>query len=130
MLGNPQASPQRGLRILIVEDEMLVAMDAEAILHAAGYEVVGIAASADAAVAKATELLPDLVLMDIRLNGPRDGIDAAADMAGPQGPQIIFVTANTDPATHARAMVLRPVAILAKPFTEETLLGAVERVWI
>src|SRR5262245_2460379 len=77
--GHGEGSVPRAIRILIVEDEVFVAMDAEAILTSAGYEIVATAASADDAVAKAGRLAPDLVLMDIRLNGARDGIDAALE---------------------------------------------------
>src|ERR1700733_14878246 len=91
-------------RLLIVEDEVFVAMDAEAILMGAGHEVIAMATSADAAVVKTADLLPDLVFMDIRLVGERDGIDAALEIKQRFGIPIIFVTANNDPGTHARAM--------------------------
>jgi DNA-binding NarL/FixJ family response regulator len=132
--GNEDARSQRAsdeapdtvsVRILLVEDEVFVAMDAEAILSAAGYKVVGTAASADEAIAKAAQFTPDLVLMDIRLTGARDGIDAAHEIAHRFGTPIIFVSANVDPATHMRAMHARPVAIISKPFTPDSLLAAV-----
>ena len=115
----------RAVRILIVEDEVFVSMDAEAILTSAGYDVVATAASAGDAVAKAGRLLPDLVLMDIRLLGPRDGIDAALEITHKFKLPVIFVTANVDPVTHARAMQAKPLTILSKPFTSAGLLAAV-----
>ncbi len=115
----------RAVRILIVEDEVFVAMDAEAILTSAGYDVVATAASADDAVATAGRLLPDLVLMDIRLLGPRDGIDAALEITHKFKLPVIFVTANIDPVTHTRAMQAKPLTILSKPFTSANLLEAV-----
>jgi two-component system, response regulator PdtaR len=115
----------RPIRILIVEDEVFVAMDAEAILTSAGYDVVATAASADDAVSKAGRLLPDLVLMDVRLLGPRDGIDAALEITHKLKLPIIFVTANVDPVTHTRAMQAKPLTILSKPFTSASLLQAV-----
>jgi CheY-like chemotaxis protein len=115
----------RAIRILIVEDEVFVAMDAEAILTSAGYDVVATAASAEDALAKAARLLPDLVLMDIRLLGPRDGIDAALEITHKFKLPVIFVTANVDPVTHARAMQAKPLTILSKPFTSAGLLAAV-----
>jgi CheY-like chemotaxis protein len=81
----------RALRILIVEDEMFVAMDAEAILTEAGHQVVGIAPSADDAVSSAAHLGPDVVLMDVRLQGQRDGIEAAAEIRSRFGLPVIFV---------------------------------------
>jgi DNA-binding NarL/FixJ family response regulator len=120
-----ESSEAAAIKILLVEDEVFVAMDAEAILSAAGYEVVATAASADEAVAKAGRFAPDLVLMDIRLIGVRDGIDAAHDIGRLFGTPIIFVTANVDPATHMRAMQARPITIISKPFTPDSLLSAV-----
>lgn len=113
------------LRILIVEDEVFVAMDAEAILVAAGHEVVSMAASADEAIAKTAQFMPELVLMDIRLIGPRDGIDAALEIKRRFNVPIIFVTANTDPVTHARAMQAKPLAIIPKPFSPRDLHAAI-----
>lgn len=115
------------LRVLLVEDEVFVAMDAAAILSAAGHKVVGTAASADAAVTKADELEPDVVFMDIRLIGERDGIDAALEIKRRRDLPIVFVTANTDPLTHARAQQAQPLAVVSKPFTPESLLAAVCR---
>jgi CheY-like chemotaxis protein len=69
-----------GRRILIVEDEMFVAMDIEAAVIKAGHKVVGFAGTAERAVTLADEMRPDLVLMDIRLPGDRDGIDAAVEI--------------------------------------------------
>jgi two-component system, response regulator PdtaR len=120
-----QASATSAIKILLVEDEVFVAMDAEAILTAAGYEIVGNAVSGDEAVAKVASLAPDLVLMDIRLIGERDGIDAAHEIKRSFGTPIIFVTANTDPITQARAMQAQPVAIVPKPFTPDTLRAGV-----
>ena len=122
--GAPSGSA-RPLRVLIVEDEAFVAMDAEAILQAAGHEVVGIALSADEAVALAAKRSPDLVLMDIRLRGTRDGIDAAIDIRRVSELPIIFVTANVDPTTHARAMQVSPLAVISKPFSSDSLLAAI-----
>jgi CheY-like chemotaxis protein len=122
--GGGELMGTRRLRILIVEDEIFVAMDAEAIPTQAGHVVVGTAASADEAVAKAVQLSPDLVLMDIRLNGIRDGIEAAAEIRVQSGIPIVFVTANVDPVTHARAMEVGPLDIISKPFNTDSLLRA------
>jgi two-component system, response regulator PdtaR len=113
------------LRVLIVEDEVFVAMDAEAILLGAGHHVVATAASADDAVAKAAQFAPNLVLMDIRLVGDRDGIEAALEIKARFSIPIIFVTANNDPITYARAKSAEPLTIVSKPFTPNSLLAAV-----
>jgi CheY-like chemotaxis protein len=105
---------------------MFVAIDAEAILTDAGHQVVGIAPSADEAVSSAAHLGPDVVLMDVRLQGQRDGIEAAAEIRSRFGLPVIFVTANVDPVTHARAMQVGPLALVSKPFTSESLLGALK----
>jgi two-component system, response regulator PdtaR len=112
------------VRVLIVEDEYFVAMDVETILSDAGCEVVGIATSADAAVAKARQSLPDLILMDIRLQGDRDGIDAATEITRDLKIPIVFVTANPDAVSGARAEHVRAIATVSKPFTREALLIA------
>lgn len=110
---------------MIVEDEMFVAMDTEAIVTAAGHTVVQIAASADDAVAAATNDRPDLVLMDIRLIGPRDGIDAALEIKARFGLPIIFVTAHNDAATRQRAAQAAPLAIVTKPVAAADLVDAI-----
>jgi len=107
------------LRILIVEDEFFIALDAEEQAKSLGHTVVGIAVSADEAVRMAGEEKPDVVLMDIRLRGQRDGIAAALDIRDRYGIESIFVTANTDPATLTRAKAIEPIGVLEKPLTKE-----------
>ena len=109
------------LRILIVEDEFFIALDAEAQAKALGHTVVGIAVSADEAIEIAGEQKPDVVLMDIRLNGVKDGIAAAREIRSRFGIQSIFVTANTDPDTLLQAKSTGPVGVLEKPLTREGL---------
>ena len=105
------------LKVLIVEDEFFIALDAETQVTSLGHVVVGIAVSADQAVALAAREQPDVALMDIRLNGARDGIDAALEIRARYGVESIFVTANTDPATLQRARSINPLAIIEKPLT-------------
>lgn len=113
-----QAQP---LRILIVEDEFFISLHTKQLLQAIGHDVVAIAVSADQAVEAAAREMPDLVLMDIRLAGPRDGIEAAEEIQRRFGISSIFVTANTDPQTRRRAEAAKPIAILEKPLTEHRL---------
>ena len=124
--GPSQGPAGHGLRILVVEDEIFVSLNACAVLESAGHEVVAIVANADEAVAKADTLRPDLVLMDIRLRGERDGIDAATEIWRRLGIRSLFVSAYTDDETRARAAAAEPAGFLAKPFTDHGLLSAVE----
>jgi CheY-like chemotaxis protein len=111
-------------RILIVEDESFAVLYMADVITEGGYDVVGTAASARDAIAKAEAERPDLVLMDIRLVGPQDGIHAATEIYRRFGIRSIFVTAYTDPETRKRAAVANPVGFIEKPFNPETLLGA------
>jgi len=109
-------------RILIVEDEILLARDTAYMLQDIGCIVVGFAATAEDAVEKAGTLHPNLVFMDIRLKGRQDGIDAAARIRKQFGFPLVFVTAQSDEALLALARETEPAAFLFKPFAEEELL--------
>lgn len=113
------ANDAAALRILIVEDEFFIALDIHAQVEALGHTVIGVAVSAEQAVELAEEA--DVVLMDIRLNGPRDGIEAAIEIRDRYGVESIFVTANTDPDTLRRAQAIRPLGVLQKPLTRAHL---------
>ena len=105
----------------MVEDEFFISLDIKELLETLGHVVVAIAISADEAVNIASSERPDVVLMDIRLVGPRDGIDAAQEIQSRLGIGSIFVTANTDPETRKRAQAIKPIAFLEKPLTEHRL---------
>ncbi len=113
-------------RILIVEDEAIVAEDLEMAVTNIGYEVVGRAASAKDAVKKALEAKPDLVLMDIVLRGVGNGIDASHEIKKEMGIPIIFLTAYSDVDLIDRAKSTEPYAYLVKPFQERQLLASIE----
>ena len=117
----PPAPGPAALRIMIVEDEFFIALDIEAQVAALGHAVVGMAVSADQAVALAEAEKPDVVLMDVRLSGARDGIDAAVEIRRRFGIQSIIVTANTDPRTLQRAQSIAPLGIIEKPLRAERL---------
>lgn len=112
-------------RILIVEDEALVAMAAADVLEACGYEIVGTAISHDEALACSVAAVPDLVLMDIRLKGTTDGIETARMLRTSYGCRIVLVTGQSDRTTRARASALEPEGYLTKPFTPAQLADAV-----
>jgi DNA-binding NarL/FixJ family response regulator len=113
---------QNPTRILIVEDDFLIAMQTEDALTDAGFKVVGIAATAEEAIALAREQRPVLVVMDIRLAGKRDGIDAAKDLFTELNIRCIFATAHDDPHTRQRAAPYAPLGWLAKPYTMASLV--------
>jgi DNA-binding NarL/FixJ family response regulator len=117
--------PSGSSKLLVVEDEYLVAMDIEATLRDAGFTVVGIAVSAEEAVALARAHGPDLVIMDIRLAGPRDGVDAALELFRESGVRCIFATAHSDVTTRLRAEPALPLGWLAKPYQPQLLVRAV-----
>jgi len=110
-------------RILIVEDESIVQLDLQTRLRRLGYAVVGVAARGEEAVAKAAELVPDLVLMDVRLNGPMDGIEAARRIRSERLIPIVYVTAYADSFDPVTSEPLRPR--LSKPFRTPELQAAI-----
>ena len=113
-------------RILVVEDENIVALDLEKRLEKLGYDCVGIVATGESAVEKADELNPDLVLMDILLRGAKDGVEAGQEIRERFDIPIIFLTAYCDTATIERAKVSEPVGYILKPFEERALKTAIE----
>ena len=124
--GEPLAMGISKLRILIVEDEFFIALDTEAALTELGHSSVGIAVSCEQAVDIAGRERPDVVLMDIRLAGGRDGIDAAEEILTRFGIRSVFVTADTDPLTRRRAAAVDPVGILEKPLSLERLCATLD----
>lgn len=120
-----EGSPQRP-RVLIVEDEVIVAEDLRQTLVQIGYDVAAHAASGEQAVKLYIETKPDLVLMDIVLGGEMDGIKAARHIHQCADVPIVFLTAHTDESTLRRAKTSEPCAYLVKPFEERALRATVE----
>jgi two-component system, response regulator PdtaR len=110
---------------LIVEDDYLVALQFENALTEAGFDVVDIASTAEEAIQLVPDHSPELVLMDIRLAGPLDGIHAATEILGRFGIRTIFISAFSDPTTRARAEQAKPIAWLAKPVPNQKLVTTV-----
>ncbi|WLA74222.1 response regulator [Bradyrhizobium diazoefficiens] len=108
--------------VLIVEDDYLIAMEAESALVDAGYTVSGTAATAEEAVGLARQHRPSIVVMDIRLAGRRDGIDAAGDLFREFGLRCLFASAHDDQATRTRAEPFEPLGWLSKPYTMASLV--------
>jgi CheY-like chemotaxis protein len=103
------------LRILIVEDEVITAIELESYLEDLGHIVVGIAGTAPDALAAAEQHRPDLILMDIRLAQGGDGVEVATELRRRYDLPSVFLTAHADGATRERADAARPVGYLSKP---------------
>ena len=114
------------VRILVVEDETIVALDLKNSLKMLGYDVVGTACSGEEAIAKADQTRPDLVLMDIILKGKMDGVQAADSIRATLNIPVIFLTACADERTLQRAKVTEAFGYLLKPFEERELHGHIE----
>ena len=112
-------------KVLIVEDEPIVAEAVSRMLDDAGYEVVGTASNAEGALKEAANRQPDLVLMDIRLADGGDGIETARKMMAERPIDVVFMSAYHDPKTRARAAAVQPAGFVAKPFSPKQLLTAV-----
>lgn len=108
-------------RILVVEDESIVAMDIQDRLESLGYDVPATVATGERAIEKTEMLRPDLVLMDIQLQGDMDGVQAADAIRRRFGVPVVFLTANADDATIQRAKVTEPFGYIIKPFEEREL---------
>jgi PAS domain S-box-containing protein len=117
-------SPER-IQILVVEDERIIALNLKENLESLGYAVVGIADSGEKAVAEATRLRPDLVLMDIRLKGSMDGIQAAQQIWESLFLPVIYVTGHSDRSTLERAKITAPFGYVLKPVKEKELSVAI-----
>ena len=113
-------------RILVVEDEALVAENLRRCLLDLGYGVAGIADTAKEAIALAREHKPDLVLSDIRIKGPEDGTAAARTLGRELDVPVVFLTAHADEATLQRACQTGPFGYVVKPYSERDLRIAIE----
>jgi diguanylate cyclase (GGDEF)-like protein/PAS domain S-box-containing protein len=113
-------------RVLIVEDEKIIALDLQRRLEKFGYSVVHLAANAEEAVASAHEYRPDIILMDIMLGGERDGVDAAIEIKESLNTPIVFLTAYADENTVERAKKAEPVGYVLKPFKERELQTTID----
>lgn len=117
---------KKGSRILVVEDEMVISIEISHTLKRLGYTVVGQAITGIDAIRLARELLPDLILMDIRLIGEIDGIEAAARIKEEINRPIIFLSAHSDDITLERAIAVSPSGYLIKPFKDRELYSTIE----
>jgi CheY-like chemotaxis protein len=113
-------------RVLIVEDEMIMALSLREMLEDWGYSVLPLVASGETGVARAAEERPDLVLMDISLFGEMDGIEAARKIITRYGIPVIFMSGYADGEIVRRATALNPAAYLIKPLNFRELRDKIE----
>lgn len=113
-------------KLLIVEDERVVAKDLELRLQSLGYIIVGSVASGEEAVRITAQMMPDLVIMDIRLQGEMDGIEAAERIRKEHFIPVVYLTAHSDEETIQRAQVTEPYGYLLKPFQDRELRTVIE----
>jgi hypothetical protein len=125
MTANSNAASTPPIRVLIVEDERVVARDIKDCLEALGYEVLAMVASGEAAIVKARQLRPDVVLMDIRLEGEMDGTEAGQIIWHELQIPIIYATGYSDQATVDRATETEPFGYILKPIRERDLYIAI-----
>ena len=124
--GQTHMGASAALRVLIVEDEPIIALDLELMLRDAGHAVVGVAATEEGAADLALRERPDLILLDLRLANGGRGHVVAERVAGLMPIEIICASATLDPGIRQRLAPLDPVAIIDKPYLEAQLLRAVE----
>jgi AmiR/NasT family two-component response regulator len=113
-------------RVLIVEDKIVVANNLQDRLQRMGYAILGIVPSGEAAIRSVMELQPDIVLMDIRLQGEIDGIQAAQEIRAGCDVPIIYLTGHADETTLQRARLTEPYGYLLKPFDALGLRSTIE----
>jgi len=114
------------IQILVVEDEIIVAEDIRRSLKNLGYNVPSVVSSGEAAIKKAQENNPDLVLMDIMLHGEMDGIAAAGIIRSKFDIPIVYLTAYSDNKILERAKITEPFGYIIKPFNERELAINIE----
>lgn len=112
-------------KVLVVEDQYLVAHDCEFQLLSAGFECVGLASTAAEALALAEREQPDIILMDVRLGDDSDGVRAAIDIYQRFGIRCIFTSGHADSLTRRQAIPAHPFGWLDKPYSGEALVAAV-----
>ncbi len=116
---------QTRARVLVIEDEPIIAMDIESIVEAQGHDVVAIAATRDAAVADARRHQPNLILADIQLADDSSGIDAVADIQADNDVPVIFITAFPERLLTGEGH--EPTFLVTKPFKESTLKATISQ---
>ncbi|HPF10381.1 MAG TPA: response regulator [Flavobacteriaceae bacterium] len=120
--------PMKALKVFIVEDEPLIVATVETALKKQGFKVLGDSDEYAEALIKIDTHRPDLVLLDIQLQGEKDGVDLALELDKRKQPYL-FLTSQTDPQTIARVKETKPLGFIVKPFTEAGLRSNIELAW-
>ena len=115
-------------KILVVEDENIIAMDIQFILESFGYKVCGVVSSGEECIESTSKTNPDLILMDIKLKGKMDGVSAAKHIQSLFNIPVIFLTAYGDKGTLKRVDKTKPFGYIHKPFEETELRTEIENV--
>ncbi len=118
------------IKVLIVEDNPITAQDLEEVLIENGIAVVGVARTGNQAINKARDLQPDILIMDIKLDGNKDGISVVKDIYKTDYYPVIYLTANTDREHVEKAFATAPAAFLSKPFDHKDLIHAIELAFV
>ncbi len=113
-------------KILIVEDEVVISADLSRILEKKGYEVTAAVTRGDDAIRSVEKTVPDLIFMDIMLDGEQDGVDTARTINDRYNIPIIYLTAHSDTSTIRRATITAPHGYLLKPFSEDLIVITIE----
>jgi CheY-like chemotaxis protein len=121
-------SPSAAKRVLIIEDEWIVACDLGSLLVRLGHIPVGLAATASDGIRLAFEKKPDLILMDLQLDGPINGIRAATEIARRHKTPIIYITANSHLFLAGDSEMVYPYMCIAKPFSDQCVQAAIDSV--
>jgi len=114
------------VKILVVEDEPLAAMELQDRLESLGYVVVGVVSSGEEAIQKTAVTHPDLVLMDIVLKGDVDGVETAEQIQSRFNIPVVYLTAHSDEGTLQRARITEPYGYILKPFRERELHATIK----
>ncbi|MFH0893973.1 MAG: response regulator [Bacteroidota bacterium] len=114
------------LKILVVEDEAIVAIDIRHKLQSFGYTVTGVVSSGEEALESVAKEMPDLVLLDISLKGSMSGIDIASKFKDLFSLPVIFITAHSDDITFTKALEVQPYGYIVKPFIERDIRFSIE----
>lgn len=113
-------------KVLVVEDEAIVAMHLSELLESKGYDVVGVAANAKSTLEKYVANLPDVILMDITIKGKKDGVELAEIILAEKRAPIVFLTAHADDETLRRVQAVSPYGFILKPFKDAELCTALD----
>jgi DNA-binding NarL/FixJ family response regulator len=119
------AVKDKSISVLIVEDEIIIAMEAETELLSMGFHVVGMASSSEEAIEAAATCRPDVIIMDIHIQGRHDGIQLSKEIFAFYRPVIIFISAYNDDETREKIKSIQPHYFLPKPFSYEELMSVI-----